>query len=278
MDVEKDIRKSLALLGQHKVLMAPQIIMVFITAGLFFGFLYFSGAFEVIWSQNEIQQFWTYDNILLLAATLTTGFLITTYITCISFSLIKLAIKKKSYKEMWKMSNEFFFRFLSLRILLFFIIYAPVIVAIFISGIAILLSPLAGIIGLLLIILLSVAYIIYFGIRFVFIIPSMYLNNKRSLESISFTYKMTGIHIKQALIVFALIAAANFGAGIIKNAVTKTITSFSMLLDISNIVVVILIFSLIFIMIILLEAAVVTLETIFLFYSYMDIESDESKK
>ena len=192
-------------------------------------------------------------------------------VNSMSNAIIALSLKNEiiTLKELLSITNRFLFKYISLKILLFAIVFVPVLI---LGGIAILLFYLNKIIGAISIIffpLMTIVYIIIIGLRLFFANQVMFMESAGAVTSLKYSYNLTKGHIRQVLIIFAIVYGLTL---FINSSVSKPLfATFSEFIFSTNqlkmaINLVILVFF------IILEAFVLSFENLFVFYSYIDFK------
>lgn len=223
--------------------------------------------------QVIITKLLTMNNLILLVTFVLLGGFISYYLTCMSFALISLSIKEHNL-GVWSIvhtTNRFLFRYFTLQFFVNLIILVPFII---ILGIAISLyfiNIILGVLASLLFLLLFFAYVFYIGLRLAFATPLLYLEEDNPKDSIKDSYRMTKGHIKQVLIIFGIIYCMNF---FINSFVATPIgnSSEGMMFGSGGKVILNMLILLFFIVV---ESAILTIETVFLFYSMIDLKKIE---
>jgi len=128
------------------------------------------------------------------------------YLSCVSFAIITLNIKKRdlNFENVVNMANKFLLSLLSLRILIFFIIGIPIILGIAVLTSSFFINVLLGGLLTFFFIIASIVYIIFVALRLFFATPIMFIEEKSSLDSLKFSYNITKHHLKQVLLVSAI--------------------------------------------------------------------------
>lgn len=157
-------------------------------------------------------------NITLLALFLLVSFIISLYLSSMYFAAIAIAIKKEemSIGNMLRKANSFVLRLLSLKIIMWALVIAPLIICSLNMGLFAALSPQNKALLILLVvlfILLFVAYIIYLSIKLFFAVPSIYIEKEGAFASIKRSFSMTKNNLKYVVLVFLLVYCINYFIG-----------------------------------------------------------------
>jgi len=210
-------------------------------------------------------------NILLLIVYIAISLIGLLYFSCMTYSMIALAIHKKDieFKNVIRVTNRFLFQFIWLQILLIFIVVMPIIlltgIVVYFYSFSKILSILSG----LMFFFLIIVYIIFISLRLFFAIPVMYIDQERAINSIKNTFQITKGRIWHVIIIFFIIfAIASFSNTLVNQPFSNIYSSIifgSNWLKISISLIVLLIF-------ILLKAFLSTFQHTFLFYSYIEFK------
>jgi hypothetical protein len=211
------------------------------------------------------------QNLIMLISFLFISIIGSFYFSCMSFAIIAMAFKNQdlNFDKVIEVTNNFIIRLFSMKILMFFIFMAPIILSIGIVVSLFFINTIIGVLSILLFFILIFAYLIYFGLRLFFSVPALFVDNKGASSSIKLSYNLTKGHLKQVIIIGLMI----YGINVFMNSVISQPlynSSFNLLIEISwikNIInfMVISIF-------LVLESFVFTFEHIFLFRSYIDFK------
>ncbi len=213
-------------------------------------------------------------NIMMLVIFLLTGIVGSFYFSCMSYAMVALSIKNIDISpvKLLKVTNRFFLKLFSLRLLLGFIMVAPMIMMI---GIIILISFIDNVMGILsafILIILFIVYLVVLGLRFFFSVPSMYIDESGAVESIKHSFYLTKGHLKQVIVIsFLLYGIMVFMNSFIRQPLHESFSGFLFdtgMIKISVNLLVVFVF-------LVLESIVFTFEHIFLFYSYIDFKNLE---
>ena len=283
MDIKKDFNKSFNELKKNKVIIAPILISMIIPLLLAYLYIQITGVYGLLSdSANDIRQgggglvnteivkeIFALENLTWLLIFILIGSIILFYLSCVSLALITMNVLKKelNFHNMINLANKYLFKFLTLNVLMFLIMMAPVLTAIIIIILIFIISNMAGVISLIFAIILSISYFIFIFLRLLFVNPVMFIENKSATKSIAFSYQITKHHLRQVLIIYAIIIGITIISNIfIVNPLNESYISFiasdSLL---KSIAMVILIF-----LFLIIESFVYALEQLFLFYSYID--------
>ncbi|HLC73199.1 MAG TPA: hypothetical protein VJH20_01015 [Candidatus Nanoarchaeia archaeon] len=283
MDIKKDFNKSFNALKKNKVIIAPILISMIIPLLLAYLYIQITGVYGLLSdSANDIRQgggglvnteivkeIFALENLTWLLIFILIGSIILFYLSCVSLALITMNVLKKelNFHNMINLANKYLFKFLTLNVLMFLIMMAPVLTAIIIIILIFIISNMAGVISLIFAIILSISYFIFIFLRLLFVNPVMFIENKSATKSIAFSYQITKHHLRQVLIIYAIIIGITIISNIfIVNPLNESYISFiasdSLL---KSIAMVILIF-----LFLIIESFVYALEQLFLFYSYID--------
>jgi len=283
LDIKKDFNKSFNALKKNKVIIAPILISMIIPLLLAYLYIQITGVYGLLSdSANDIRQgggglvnteivkeIFALENLTWLLIFILIGSIILFYLSCVSLALITMNVLKKelNFHNMINLANKYLFKFLTLNVLMFLIMMAPVLTAIIIIILIFIISNMAGVISLIFAIILSISYFIFIFLRLLFVNPVMFIENKSATKSIAFSYQITKHHLRQVLIIYAIIIGITIISNIfIVNPLNESYISFiasdSLL---KSIAMVILIF-----LFLIIESFVYALEQLFLFYSYID--------
>jgi hypothetical protein len=234
---------------------------------------------------NRYQKLINTKNIVMLVAFLLFGFIASFYFSCMSFAYIALSMKNTNPKDsgndinkLLNSTNYYFFKLLSFRIIIGFIIFAPLLIIIIIVASLFFLNTIAsmifGFLALFIFIILFFAYVIYVSLRLIFVIPSMYLEGEGAITSVEHSYQITKGHVVQVLAVFFIM----YGLNVFINSFFQQPLNYSLsgamfgttwFAVIVNVV--------LMAIFLILESSVFALEQIFLFYSYLDYKEEFGK-
>ena len=283
MDIKKDFNKSFNELKKNKVIIVPILISMIIPLLLAYLYIHITGVYGLLSdSANDIRQggnglvntenvkeIFTLENLAWLLIFILVGSIILFYLSCVSLALITLNVLKKelNFYNMINLANKYLFKFLTLNVLMFLIMMAPVLAVVIIIILLFIISKTIGIISFVFSTIIVISYIIFIFLRLFFVSPIMFIENKSAIKSIAFSYQITKHHLRQVLIIFAIMIGITIISNIfITNPLNESyisfITSNSLL---KSIAMVILIF-----LFLIIESFVYALEQLFLFYSYVD--------
>ncbi|MBN2459615.1 hypothetical protein JXB28_04995 [Candidatus Woesearchaeota archaeon] len=220
---------------------------------------------------SSYKQLLNAKNLVMLVVFLFIGIIGSFYFSCMSYAIIALTIKKEKFSsgELIATTNRFLFKLLSLRVLVGFIVAAPIIISLGIIASLFFLNTILGALSIFVFVILFIVYIITVTLRLIFATPSLYMGEPGAVKSIKHSYDLTKGHLKQVLIIFFMI----YGITIFMNSFIgqPLYGTYSNLLfephwiKISINLILVLLF-------LVLEAFVFTFEHIFLFYSYIDFK------
>jgi hypothetical protein len=220
----------------------------------------------------------TLRNFVMLGAGILASILLTFYLSCMSLAMIALSVKGKRLDlgSILSATNHFLFRLFAMRLLISLMFMIPILVLIFLVIGAFVVNEIVGFLFMLpalLVLLFLIGYIIYLSIRFVFIVPSMYLDESGPVESISHSYRMTRGHFMQVLGIFAVVYGLNLllSKGIQQGS-SQTFANGLMSADAFSVFG----YWAVALLFLLIEAIVLSFENTFLFYAYVDFKSLDS--
>jgi len=287
LDIKKDFNKSFNELKKNKVIIVPILISMIIPLLLVYTYMHITGFYGLLSdSANDIRQggnglvntenvreIFTLESFAWLMVFILIGSIILFYLSCVSLALITLNVLKKelNFHNMIDLANKYLFKFLTLNVLMFLIMMAPVLAVVIIIILLFIISKTIGVISIIFSIILIISYIIFIFLRLFFVSPIMFIENKSATKSIAFSYQITKHHLRQVLIIFAIMIGITIISNIfITNPLNESyvalIASDSLLKSIAM-VILILIF-------IIIESFVYALEQLFLFYSYVDFRRE----
>ncbi len=218
----------------------------------------------------------TTQNILMGATFFVFGMLVALYFSCMAYSMISRGLRKKGLAagEVISETNSYLLRLLTMELLLGIIVLFPIALGIFVVSIVFFVSIIAGFLSLVILLFLALAYIFFVSMRLFFVIPSMYMNSSGPINSIRHSHTLTKGHTKQVLMVFLIIYGASlFITSTLSDPLFNSVSGY--LLE-SNFIRMTFLLLIIFFLV-LVESAVFTLEHIFLFKSYVDLEELEKR-
>lgn len=221
------------------------------------------------WSRYK--QLLNAKNIIMLIIFLLIGIIGSFYFSCMSYAIIALTIKNKEINvdNLITVTNRFLLKLLSLKILVSFIVIAPIIITVGIIVSLFFLNTILGALSIFIFVILFLIYIIMVSLRLFFATPSMYMEEEGALKSIKHSFHLTKGHLKQVLIIFFMI----YGITIFMNSFIgqPLYGTYSNFLFEANWIKISINFILVLLFIIL-ESFVFTFEHIFLFYSYIEFK------
>lgn len=210
-------------------------------------------------------------NIVLLAIFILAILVVSFYLSCASFALITLNIKNKelSLSNTLELTSRFLLSLLSLRVLSFLIIGIPILLGILIAVLFFFVNALLGGIFTFLLIVGAIAYIIFIALRLFFATPIMFIEEKKAADSIKTSYNITKHHLRQVLIIFAVIYGItlfinSFVGGPLYDSLVGLLAAGNVL-KFAVILLVVMLF-------LVLEAFMLAFENMFFFYSYIDFK------
>ena len=210
-------------------------------------------------------------NIILLVIFILAILIISFYLSCVSFALITLNIKNKelNYSNTINLTNRFLLSLISLRILSLLVIGIPILLGILITILFFFVNVVLGVIFTFLLIIGAIVYVIFIALRLFFATPIMFIEEKKAKDSIKTSYIITKHHLKQVLIVFAIV----YGITIFINSFVGSplYDSFVNLIITGNIFKFIITLAIV-ILFLVLESFMLAFENMFFFYSYIDFK------
>jgi len=211
-------------------------------------------------------------NIIMLVIFMLISIIVSFYFSCMSYAIIALVLKKKEIdaNNLIRVTNKFLLKFLSLRIIMGFIIIAPIIIVLGIVISLFFLNLIIGFLSLFIFTLLLLVYLILIGLRLFFAAPSMFIKEQGATTSIEHSWQITNGHLKQVFIIFFILWGISlFINTFVGQPLYGTFSSFlfeeSWIRSSINFILVVLF--------LILEAFVFTFHHIFLFYTYIDFKS-----
>ncbi len=217
------------------------------------------------------KQFLNVKNVVMLVIILLIAILGSFYFSCMSYAIIALAIKKQDigFNNLIKVTNRFLLKLLSLKIIVAFIITAPLVIIAALAASLFFLNKILGVVSIIIFAILFFVYLILVSLRLFFATPSMYIEEQGALKSIKHSFHLTQGHLKQVLIIFFMIWGITIFINIfVSQPLYGTYSNF--LFDASWIKAVINFVLVLFFLI--LESFVFTFEHLFIFYAYIDFK------
>ncbi|MBI1936370.1 hypothetical protein HYS31_08110 [Candidatus Woesearchaeota archaeon] len=219
---------------------------------------------------NNIRQFINWRTgifIVLLVAVLA---VFSFYMRCISLSIITLIVKKQKISTtlLLRFVGRFFFRLAWLHLLLALIIIVPLTVGLLGVVLSFFINKILGIISLMLVILLLIAYGIFVFIRLVFALPIAFLDDKTAYRSVREGYAATKGRFLDALLVFAIFVGIAIGFSFLSNMLLNFFP-LVMLLDKPAIIAIVLFMLLVYYF---LNSIIDAFTHLFLFHAYADFK------
>jgi hypothetical protein len=214
------------------------------------------------------------QNIVLLIVFLMLGFIISFYLTCMSYAIIALNIKMDdvSFGNIIRVTNSFLLKFLSAKIVILFMMLAPIMICGAIAVSLFFLNKILGILSIVIFILLILVYILIAGLRLIFVTPSMYLDKSGPVDSVKHSLKMTKGHLNQVLVIFLILYGLTlFLNSFISQPLSETYRS--LLFNTQGFRIVL--NSILLFVFLIAESFVFSLENVFLFNSYIDFSQLE---
>ncbi len=191
--------------------------------------------------------------------------------SCMSYSIIALAIKGKEFAigPVLRMTFWFFFHLLSLRFLVMAIIIVPSIVGGALIAIMFLIHPIVGGIGLFALVIGMIVYIFYISLRLFYSIPSMYMEEHGPITSIKHSFHLTKGYLAQVVLVFLIIYSLTIIVNsYIRNPLGESIAGIIIGPNIS----VIGFYLLVLAFFVTVEATIFAFEHVFQFFTYLDMK------
>jgi len=191
------------------------------------------------------------------------------YFSVMSYTMISLRILKNT-SDLISTTNSFILKFISVKILLIIIFWAPLLLIL--AGF---LSPKYAIFMVVILVILYIIFLIFMSFKLFFTLPSMFLENLSSTKSIKNSYTITKGRILQVFFILVII----MGIGIFINSFIgkpffNIVGSFLYGVGIINIF----INFLLFLLFLVLDVTVITFQRIFIFYAYIDFKKGGGKK
>jgi membrane-anchored glycerophosphoryl diester phosphodiesterase (GDPDase) len=223
---------------------------------------------------DKYKQIINLENIILLVLFLIVGFISALYFTSMTYSIIALNIKmgEVTMSNIFRVTNRFFLKLFSLRLLLLFIVLVPTLI---LSGIAVslfFLNKLLGALSVFVFILILLVYILIVGLRLFFATPAMYMEDESVPKSIKHSLKLTKGHTNQIILAFAIIYGLSI---VLNNIIAQPMYSAFQGIIMEFGVVKLLLNTAILLFFLILESFVLTFENIFLFRTYTDFKELE---
>ena len=199
------------------------------------------------------------------------------YLSCASYAIVLLSIRKEKldYRNTISLTNKFWSRYILTGLLLFIITFVPISLGILLMVLSFLLNLWIGVISIILFIVFMIIYLVFISVRLLFVYPILFYDDMPSSQSIKKCFTITKNNFKQLLIVFGIM----YGIGATVNSIgfTPFFESFYNLLLPENILKSISIFFLI-VFFLLVGSFVSAFQILFLFYSYLDLQSSKTSK
>ena len=226
-------------------------------------------------TEDIMKEFITPRNILFFLSFILIWFLGSFFFSCMSYSIIALAIKDTplTIPRVLKTTIWFFFHLISVRFLTWSLILIPILLGIFILILLFFIHPSVGVLGFVLFLIAVLVYIIWISLRLFFTIPAMYLEGSGPVKSITHSYRLTGGYLVQVLIFFAIV----YGLSIILNSYLRGPLADSYIYSfLGSHMIYIAISAIFLVFLVILEAVIVSFEHVFQFYAYLDLKEVSS--
>lgn len=233
--------------------------------------------------ESKFMELITPKNLLLLIIFILIGIIAELYFTSMAYSIITLSIQEKDLRpgSVLDVTNHFFLKLLSVRLLFIPIIVIPLLVLLVFGVLFFFLNMFLGIFAALIFILLFIVYAIYVGVRLVFVIPMLYIEQEGAIDSMKHSWKITHAHIWRVVVLFFIIYGINV---VMNNVLTQPLHSTYMNALLGNETFRIIINIVLVALFVLLEGIIISIQNLFLFYSYIDykefdaVETEKSNK
>lgn len=224
---------------------------------------------------DDIFKLFNVNNIIIGIFVIVLWLVLSVYLESASYAAIMLTSSKRkvSYQSVTVIANKFWLRIISAKILLLILIATPIVLA------ALPILLLTSIVWLEIIMIFAflaflVFYIIFTGVKFLFVYPLMFYEDLSSVVSIRKSFNITKNNFKQLLIVFGIIYGISTTA--LSIGITPLFESFYNLVLSESIIISLVIFLLI-LFFLLIGSFVTAFERMFLFYSYLNYKSSNLK-
>lgn len=310
MDIPKDFSLSYHALIRNKVLVLPHLIGSFITIALILVLLLASGLYGVVAQYSslaakyqqehktltgqmdnqdlskyleanglnflEFRNLLSWNNLILAIVVISAIIIINYYLSAVLLAMASWVVKNKKldYKKILSTSFWLMFRFAWYHFLIILTIALPICLMILAVTLFFLVNKWLGILSIIAIVILIIAYTIFIAVKLIFAQPLMFIEDETAFSSLKTSYSITKSRFKEALIVFAIIFGIGLAfsfAGNMWGQIFVGIIAFKNALTLLlNIVVLILFF--------VISCAVNAFVRLFLYYSYLDFRSNKNGK
>lgn len=191
----------------NKILFVPNIIIFLITVGLFLLLLHFTGLGSAI-LQNDFSQFKSIISSLkfltLFLSYFLLSFLIDNYFLAMKYGLIKgLLLKgKTSFGSGIKFANTHYSTTLGIHVLSALIVFVPLLL---LAVLLFFLLPITSLVATALFVPLLVTYLVYIGIRLIFVYPVMTFEKKGAYNSLKEDFHFVKTHLHHTFITWLIV-------------------------------------------------------------------------
>lgn len=210
--------ESWMIVRNNRVLFAPDLIVLGINILFFWLFLLFTGLDKALMENNPEMFFdlaynwiiWAYFGVYLLATLLLDNFFLTA-----KYGMIKDVLKKKKtdFKSGISFAKEYYFSALGIHIISSLIVIVPLVL---LAVILFLLLPVHTLVALTIFIPLAIAYLIYIGIRLLFVYPIMAFEKEGAYKSIKDDFHFVKTHLHHTLITWLIVIGVSIFVSIVK--------------------------------------------------------------
>ncbi len=219
--------KSFELIDRHKELFLPNLIMFASNFLLLVLFLELSGIGREIFSLSSIQGLQEIVNastIWYFLAYVVLVILIDNYFTCAKYGMIKdlLSKGKTSFHEGLRFGKTHFFTTLKVHSIVFGLIVLPVILLVLA---ALFFAPENTELALLLFSILIVTYLVYMGIRLLFIYPVMAFEDKGAYISLRDDFHYVKSHMQHTYMTWLFVVSVAVSFSLLKKMAKEEINS-----------------------------------------------------
>ena len=195
--------------------------------------------------------------------------LVDNYFITMKYGLIKdiLLKKKTSLKSGFSFANQHYLTTLGIHALSYLIIFVPLFL---LATVFFLLLPISSLVSITLFVPIGLVYLIYIGIRLLYVFPVMTFEKKGAYNSLKKDFHFVKAHAQNTIITWMIVVGVTIFISILRENVIKTSEFLFQQLYVLGILVLVFIFT--------LEFLVLVWEHVFIFKSYLAAKKGKTKK
>lgn len=224
----------------------------------------------------EFKKLLNWQNLALAILIISAIIVINYYLSAVLYAMVSYVVKNKKldYNRILNSSFWLMFRLAWYDILMILIVGVPILVLVLGVVLFFALNKWLGVLSLIVVILLAIAYIIFMVVRLIFARPMMFIEDQKALSSLKISYSITKGRFKEAIIIFAILFGIGLAFGLAGNMWSRAIMEIFAFNNVASL----LINSIVIILYFAISSAVMAIIHLFLFYSYLDFKTNKNAK